>query len=71
MRWGLGMLAILLVLFGAVPIGILTMATVVVAPAVAEQIRLDPCTAYTADTAATLAAPTGQFALPKWGTPRY
>jgi hypothetical protein len=71
MRWGLGLLALILVVFGAVPIGILTMAAVVVAPAVAEQIRLDPCSAYNTDTTATLAATTGQFNLPKWGTPRY
>jgi hypothetical protein len=71
MRWGLGLLALILVVFGAVPIGILTMATVVVAPAVAEQIRLDPCSAYDTDTTTTLAAITGQFSLPKWGTPRY
>ena len=71
MRWGLGLLALILVLFGAVPIGILTMATVVVAPAVAEQIRLDPCSAYSTNTTTALAATTSQFALPKWGTPRY
>lgn len=71
MRWGLGLLALILVVFGAVPIGILIMATVVVAPAVAEQIRLDPCSAYDTDTTTTLASTTGTFALPKWGTPRY
>ena len=71
MRWGLGLLALIPVLFGAVPIGILTMATVVVAPAVAEQIRLDPCSAFTTNTTTALAATTSQFALPKWGTPRY
>ncbi|CAL8979814.1 hypothetical protein PROP_02938 [Propionicimonas sp. T2.31MG-18] len=71
MRWGLGLLALILIVFGAVPIGILTMATVVVAPAVAEQIRLDPCSAYDTDTTTALAATTGQFSLPKWGTPRY
>lgn len=71
MRWGLGLLALILIVFGAIPIGILTMATVVVAPAVAEQIRLDPCSAYDTDTTTTLAATTDQFTLPKWGTPRY
>ncbi len=72
MKWALGVIALGLVVFGAVPIGILTMATVVVAPAVAEQIRLDPCSAYETDTTtATLTATSGQFALPKWGTPRH
>ena len=67
MKWGLGLLALIVILFGAVPIGILTMATVVAAPAVAEQVRLDPCST---DTTSALAATTGQFSLPKWGTPR-
>lgn len=71
MKWGLGLLALILIVFGAVPIGILTTATVVVAPAVAEQIRLDPCSANTTDTTTTLTATTGQFSLPKWGTPRH
>lgn len=71
MRWGLGLLVLILVVFGAVPISILTMATVVVAPAVAEQIRRDPCSAYDTDTTTTLAAAPGQFSLPKWGTPRH
>lgn len=71
MKATLSLLAFTLVMFGAVPIGILTMATVVVAPAVAEQILLDPCSAYTADTTTTLAATSGTFSLPKWGTPRY
>ena len=71
MKWALGALALILALFGAIPIGILTMAAVVVAPAVAEQVRLDPCSAYDTDTTTALSATTGQFSLPKWGTPRH
>jgi hypothetical protein len=57
--------------FGAIPIGILTMGAVMITPAVAEQVRHDPCSAY--DTAATLAATTSSagFALPRWGSPRH
>ena len=58
-------------MFGAIPIGILTLGAVMIAPAVAEQVREDPCSAY--DTATTLATTTSTdgFGLPKWGTPRH
>ena len=57
-----------------IPIGILTLGAVMIAPAVAEQVRQDPCSAY--DTATTLATTTNTtgtagFGLPKWGTPRH
>lgn len=59
----------------AIPLAVITMATVVVAPAVAEQIRQDPCTAYPS-TNASLTIPGAQeggvgFDLPKPGTPRH
>ena len=73
MKWAIGVCALLLIVFGAVPIGI-TIAAVAAAPAVVEQLRLDPCSAYTQTTTAGLtgtAAGTGSFELPKWGTPRH
>ena len=71
MRWLVATLILSLIVFGAIPIGILTIGAVMVAPAVAEQVRQDPCSAY--DTTTTLAATTrtSGFALPKWGTPRH
>lgn len=72
MRWTLGTLTLILTVLGAIPIGIITIGTVVVTPAVAEQVRLDPCSAY--DTTTTLSATTTStpsFGLPKWGSPRY
>jgi hypothetical protein len=70
-RWLVATLILSLIVFGAIPIGILTIGAVMVAPAVAEQVRQDPCSAY--DTTTTLAATTrtSGFALPKWGTPRH
>ena len=57
-----------------VPIGAIAIATTVVAPAVAEQIRIDPCSAYPDQTNVDVTggeeAGVG-FELPKWGTPRY
>ena len=73
MKWAIGLLALLLIVFGAVPIGI-TIAAVAAAPAVVEQLRLDPCSAYTQATTAGLTATatsTGSFELPRWGTPRH
>ncbi len=70
MRWLLATLTLNLIVFGAIPIGILTIGAVMVAPAVAEQVRQDPCSAYdTTPLAATTR--TNGFALPKWGTPRH
>ncbi len=69
MKWTAGVLTILLIVFLAVPVGILTMGALVAAPAVAYQIELDPCSAYThGDT--TAAALLADFELPKPGTPR-
>lgn len=57
-----------------VPIGAIAIATTVVAPAVAEQVRIDPCSAYPdltgIDVTGGEEAGVG-FALPKWGTPRF
>jgi hypothetical protein len=64
---------ILAVVIG-VPIGAIAIATTVVAPAVAEQIRVDPCSAYPDQTNVDVIggeeAGVG-FALPKWDSPRY
>jgi uncharacterized membrane protein len=70
MKWVIGVLALLLSVFGAVPIGI-AMAAGASAPAVAEQIRLDPCSAYTRTVAEVTTRATGSFHVPKWGTPRH
>ena len=72
MRWLPATLILSLIVFGAIPIGIITMGAIAITPAVAEQVRLDPCSAY--DTATTLSATTitpAAFGLPKWGSPRY
>ena len=72
MRWLPATLILSLIVFGAIPIGIITMGAVAITPAVAEQVRLDPCSTY--DTATTLSATTSDtasFGLPKWGSPRY
>ena len=57
-----------------VPIGAVAITATVVAPAVAEQIRIDPCSAYPDQTNVDVSggeeAGVG-FELPKWGTPRY
>ena len=57
-----------------VPILVITMGAVVITPAVAEQIRIDPCSAYTDQTNIDVTggeeAGVG-FALPKWGSPRH
>ncbi len=73
MRWTLGTLSLILTVFGTIPIGIITVGTVVVTPAVAEQVRLDPCSAYDNSITTLSATTTGatSFGLPKWGSPRY
>ncbi len=72
MRWLGGITVLMLIVFGAIPIGIITMGAVVVTPAVAEQIRQDPCSAYdTVTTLAAIGASSGGFTLPRWGTPRH
>ena len=62
------------------PIGVVMIGTVAVAPAISEQIRIDPCSAYdttTTSTAHLSSHPTSSssssslFSLPKWGTPRH
>ena len=74
MKWVAWVLALTLIVVFGIPIGIITMGAVAVAPAVAEQIRQDPCSAY--DTAistlsATSSTSSSSFELPKWGTPRH
>ncbi len=71
MRWTLGTLTLILTVFGAIPIGIITIGTAVVTPAVAEQVRLDPCSAYDTTTLSATTTSTTSFGLPKWGSPRY
>ncbi len=58
----------------AVPILIVATAAVVLTPAVAEQIRIDPCSAFPDQT--NVAAPGAEeggigFELPRWGSPRH
>ena len=57
-----------------VPLGAIGIATTVVAPAVAEQVRIDPCSAYPDQTNIDVTggeeAGVG-FKLPKWGSPRH
>ena len=55
------------------PIGVVMIGTVAVAPAIAEQIRIDPCSAYDTTTAdsAHLSHSSSSFGLPTWGTPRH
>jgi hypothetical protein len=63
-----------LVFLLGLPVLIITMGAIVVTPAVAEQIRIDPCSAFT-DQANTPAAGAEEggigFELPRWGSPRY
>lgn len=63
----------ILALILGVPIGAIAVATAVVAPAVAEQVRIDPCSAYPSETPSDVTggeeAGVG-FKLPKWGSPR-
>ena len=57
-----------------IPVMAITMATAVVAPAVAEQVRIDPCSAFpdSINTDVTGGEEAGVgFELPKWGTPRH
>ena len=69
----LALVAVLTFLLG-VPILVITTAAAVVTPAVAEQIRIDPCSDYPDQTNVT--APDAEegglgFALPRPGSPRY
>jgi hypothetical protein len=69
----LALVPVLTFLLG-VPILVITMGAVVVTPAVAEQIRIDPCSAFTDQTNVNVAgAEEGGvgFELPKWGSPRH
>ncbi|MCB0909996.1 MAG: lytic murein transglycosylase [Propionibacteriaceae bacterium] len=69
----LALVPVLAFLLG-VPILVITMGAIVVTPAVVEQIRIDPCSAYTDQTNVTAAgAEEGGlgFKLPKWGSPRH
>lgn len=63
-----------LALLIGVPILVITMGAIVVTPAVAEQIRIDPCSALPEKVSATVSgAEEGGigFELPKWGSPRH
>lgn len=70
MRWAAGLVGLTLIVFGAIPIGMVALLAVAVTPAVAEQIRLDPCSAYLAGDPAAASRFTG-FELPRWGSPRH
>jgi len=68
------LLAPILVVAVGVPLGAVAITAAVVAPAVAEQIRIDPCSAYPDQT--NVAVSGGEedgvgFELPKWGSPRH
>lgn len=57
-----------------IPLLVITMGAIVVTPAVAEQIRIDPCSAFPNQATVTIAgAEEGGigFELPKWGSPRH
>lgn len=68
------LLAPLLVACIGVPIGAVAITATIVAPAVAEQIRIDPCSAYPDQTNLTVTGGEEDgvgFELPKWGSPRH
>ena len=74
------LLGLVLITIVAVPIGLVMFTAVLLAPAITEQIRLDPCSAYdttTRQSATTTHLATGRsrtmamFELPPWGTPRH
>lgn len=73
MKWLVGVLGLSIVSLVAIPISVIVMSTVIVAPAVAEQVREDPCSAFTdqvnVDVAGGEESGVG-FELPKWGSPR-
>ena len=72
MKWLGWSLVLTLFVFGGIPIGIIAMGTVAIAPAVAEQIRLDPCSSFDPTAlAANSTTPAGSFALPRWAAPRH
>ena len=73
---GVGLvLVVAVIMLLVIPFGIILIGVVVVVPAVNEQIRRDPCSAYdtTANTAllSNQGGATTTFSLPKWGTPRH
>ena len=73
MKW-LGIAAALALIMFGVPVGVVLMGAVAVAPAIAEQIRLDPCSAYeevTTLSASSTSTSVKGFELPKWGSPRH
>lgn len=57
MKWAIAAVVAALLIFGALPLGLVTAITVVAAPVVAEQIRLDPCSAHTTTTPNPTTAP--------------
>ena len=74
MKWLVGLLSTSLLAVFAIPLGIVILMTSVVTPAVAEEIRENPCSAFTdqTDTEVTGGEEAGVgFELPKWGSPRY
>ena len=74
MKLLVGLFAPILSLAVGVPLGAVAFTATVVAPAVAEQVRVDPCSAYPdqLDVAVTDGEEDGVgFELPKWGSPRH
>lgn len=70
MKWAAGLLGLWLIVFVGIPVGVIITGTVIAAPAVAYQIKLDPCSAYLSGDP-NAAAQFGPFSLPKPGSPRY
>ncbi len=74
MKWIGGLTALALTVFLGIPVGVITMTGAAIVPAIAEQIREDPCSAFDdqTNTAVTGGEEAGVgFTLPKWGSPRY
>lgn len=67
--------AAVLLFIMAASVGMITVGTAAVVPAITEQVRLDPCSAIDPSSATTTAhlstSPTTGFSLPKWGSPRH
>ncbi len=70
---GLGVaLVVAVIMLLVIPFGIILISVAIVVPAVTEQIRLDPCSAYDTTTVhLSNQRATTSFTLPKWGSPRH
>lgn len=75
MNWLISVLALALIAFG-IPVGLIAQAALLLTPAVAEQVRQDPCSATEPSTNASLTVAGAReggvgFDLPRWGTPQH